>query len=985
MLGPSARNKVYEAFMTLCQIQESADKLTDLRRICDDGIQLALRQWHGMPTIVSQSHTPILHIFQQYVELQEASHIYLGVAPANSMPNKIQSMQSELKGTLGTWRDRLPNHWDDINIWSELVAWRQHVFGVINKSNQPMTDQQPGGNTLAYRGFHEIAWIINRFAHVARKHGLINVCISALTKIYTLPNIEIHDAFLKLREQAKCYVNNKAELATGLEVINNTNLGYFQQSQRAEFFALKGIFLSRMGLHEDANQAFSSALQIDVNLGKAWSAWGRYNDAMFKAKPDDYQLAANAINSYLNAVSLYKNARCRKYLARALWLLSQDDATGTIAKSFESYKGDMSPWYWITSIPQLISGLSRGEARHAKHLLIRIAKSFPQALYFALRTARQDLEENAGVAQLDSMLVDDPMADMDNDNPVDVDQGVADRMNISIPSEPFAAPEVIQIDINVGGVAQLDSAMSVDGKTDSTYSLSRRSPTEHVEEIMAILKTAYPLLALSMETMVDQILSRMKPSAQETVYRSVSALYADGYQQLIDGTALGVDFTNSNIRKSMVSTAEQNSGTAQFPAVVGLIAEYYLDQLVFFYGQWRDNLEVFLNSRPKKQRLEHLSHYLVEFEYQKFDDVEVPGQYLQLRDTNADFIKIDRFAPEVQLIAGDGVWYRRIEMIGHDGSVNSFMLQNPAPSTARREERIIQTFRVLDSVLMKRKESRRRHLNFHLPAMIPLASNARLVQDDSSYTSLQDVYVEHCRRTGQARDAPMELQLNAVKNAIQHRGRSFETAIPELINLRVDCFEKVTRSLVPNTILSDSLSRSAPSATDYWLLRKNFTCQLAAVTFMTHAVQIGNRLPHRMMISRTTGNIWLTEIHPAVDASTMEIINNELVPFRLTPNLQQYVTPVGMEGPLLGCVVAIASSLMEPDFLVEEVMSTYVQDELYSSVSGQELKNATLKNVTAIVKRVSNMSNTPSVVELISQATNTHSIGSMDASWQPWQ
>jgi transformation/transcription domain-associated protein len=156
-----------------------------------DGIQLTLKRWHSLPSLVTNSHIQILHVFQQFVELQEASHIYLGVAPTGSQTkNKIQAMQ-ELKGTLGTWRDRLPNSWDDINIWSELVAWRQHVFSVINKAQQPAVanEQQQAGNSLAYRGYHEIAWIINRFAHVARKHHLVDVCINALTKIYTLPNI----------------------------------------------------------------------------------------------------------------------------------------------------------------------------------------------------------------------------------------------------------------------------------------------------------------------------------------------------------------------------------------------------------------------------------------------------------------------------------------------------------------------------------------------------------------------------------------------------------------------------------------------------------------------------------------------------------------------------------------------------------------------------------------------------------------------------
>ena len=63
----------------------------------------------------------------------------------------------------------------------------------------------------AFLGYHETAWTINRFAHIARKHGLVDVCLASLTKIYTLPNIEIQDAFFKLREQAKWYTTGHFE------------------------------------------------------------------------------------------------------------------------------------------------------------------------------------------------------------------------------------------------------------------------------------------------------------------------------------------------------------------------------------------------------------------------------------------------------------------------------------------------------------------------------------------------------------------------------------------------------------------------------------------------------------------------------------------------------------------------------------------------------------------------------------------------------
>ena len=57
-----------------------------------------------------------------------------------------------------------------------------------------------------------------------------------------------------------------------------------------------------------------------------------------------------------------------------------------------------------------------------------------------------------------------------------------------------------------------------------------RQPWELVDEIMNMLKTAFPLLALTMEKMVDQISVRAKPSSDEDIYRFFAALLADALQ-----------------------------------------------------------------------------------------------------------------------------------------------------------------------------------------------------------------------------------------------------------------------------------------------------------------------------------------------------------------------------------------------------------------------------------------------------------------------
>jgi len=57
-----------------------------------------------------------------------------------------------------------------------------------------------------------------------------------------------------------------------------------------------------------------------------------------------------------------------------------------------------------------------------------------------------------------------------------------------------------------------------------------RAAWEHVDEILQTLKTTFPLLILSLETMVDQIQHKFKPSPEEEVYRSICMLLSDAVQ-----------------------------------------------------------------------------------------------------------------------------------------------------------------------------------------------------------------------------------------------------------------------------------------------------------------------------------------------------------------------------------------------------------------------------------------------------------------------
>jgi len=47
---------------------------------------------------------------------------------------------------------------------------------------------------------------------------------------------------------------------------------------------------------------------------------------------------------------------------------------------------------------------------------------------------------------------------------------------------------------------------------------------------------------------------------------------------------------------------------------------------------------------------------------------------------------------------------------------------------------------------------------------------------------------------------------------------------------------------------------------DLWVFRKRFAAQMAAVSFLTYVMGIGQRHPHKMFISKATGNVFPMDI-----------------------------------------------------------------------------------------------------------------------------
>ena len=418
------RINLYRGYLAICHPEET--HLPTVDRYVEMASGLCIKEWRRLPHIVSHIHLPFLQAAQQVMELNEAAQIHQGLL--HGKQNSLHDMKAIVK----TWRNRLPVISDDLSHWSEIFTWRQHHYQFI--ANHYNSDQMDQTNNQSMLGVHASAQAIIHFGKIARKQNLTSVCLESLSRIYTIASVPIVDCFQKIRQQVKCYVQTAAtlgknELQEGLDVIESTNLKYFTKDMTAEFYALKGMLLAQIGKSEDANKAFSAAVQMHDTLVKAWALWGDYLESIFTnesasggtpvtsggATPisagntnsststpgrsgpaasgsvssganRNIKFGVEAITCYLHACRHNSESKSRKYLAKVLWLLTYDDENLSLAEAVDKYNVGVPAIQWLPWIPQLLTCLARSEGKPILNLLSTVGRMFPQAVYFPIRT-----------------------------------------------------------------------------------------------------------------------------------------------------------------------------------------------------------------------------------------------------------------------------------------------------------------------------------------------------------------------------------------------------------------------------------------------------------------------------------------------------------------------------------------------------------------------------------------------------------------------
>ncbi|XP_065923524.1 transformation/transcription domain-associated protein isoform X7 [Magallana gigas] len=1050
---------LYRGYIAICHPDDHhLNMVTMIERLVEVSSNLAIKEWRRLPSVVSHIHVPLLQAAQQIMELQEAAQINQGLQPANI--NRSSSLH-DMKAIVKTWRNRLPMVSDDLSHWSDIFTWRQHHYQFIVNHYDSHAQQDPANSNHSMLGVHASAQAIIHFGKIARKHGLTGVCLDSLSRIHTIPSVPIVDCFQKIRQQVKCYLQmagtmGKNELQEGLEVIESTNLKYFTKEFTAEFYALKGMFLAQIGRSDDANKAFSAAVQMHDTLVKAWALWGDYLESVF-TKEKKTELGVSAITCFLHACRHQNESKSRKYLAKVLWLLTYDDEKSSLAEAVDKYCVGVPPIQWLPWIPQLLTCLVRSEGRLIMNLLSQVGRMYPQAVYFPIRTLYLTLK----IEQRERYKSGDPSAAPVSRTPSTTQQSSAvttttattvtttssGPLGSSVPSTPTtpgislteeplqaATPASAGTTPGVAGPGGQKSGQQTDGGP-----IRAPAPMWRCSKIMHLQRELHPTILNSLEGIVDQMVW-FRENWYEEVLRQLKQGLAKCHAVAFENRGAVADATITphtlNFVKKLVSTfgvgienvssvsttfssaaseslARRAQATAQDPVFQKMKSQFTTDfdfnvpgstklhNLINKLKKWIKILEAKTKLLPnllvnRSFLIEEKCRFLSNFS-QHTAEVELPGEFLLPKHSHY-YVRIARFMPRVEIVQKHNTAARRLYIRGHNGKVYPYLVVNDACLTeSRREERVLQLLRMMNHFLTKQKETLRRLLYFTVPRVVAISPQMRLVEDNPASVSLLDVYKQRCTKRGIEHDAPVARYYERLAT-VQARGSQASHQV-----LR-DILKDVQSNMVPRGLLKEWAVHTFQTATDYWTFRKTLTIQLALMGFAEFVLHLTRMNPDMIYLHQDCGYINISYFKFDIDDQSGDLDANRPVPFRLTPNIAEFLTMTGVTGPLTASMVASARCLVQPQYKLPSFLRAILRDEYITwhkkkqeemkpgveptDMDSEQLIAMVNKAVSAITTRLHNLATfdgAESRVSTLVAAANSHdNLCRMDPAWHPW-
>lgn len=258
-------------------------------------------------------------------------------------------------------------------------------------------------------------------------------------------------------------------------------------------------------------------------------------------------------------------------------------------------------------------------------------------------------------------------------------------------------------------------------------------------------------------------------------------------------------------------------------------------------------------------------------------ELAVPGSY----DPAKSVVRIQSFDPVATVIQSKQR-PRKLLLKGSDGINYQYLLKGH--EDIRQDERVMQLFGLVNTLLSNDNECRKRHLNIQRYSAIPLSTQSGLLGWVPNSDTLHVLIREY-------RDS-RKILLN-----IEHR--IMLQMAPDYDSLTLMQKVEVFGYALDNTTGQDlyRVLWLKSKSSEAWLGRRtNYTRSLAVMSMVGYILGLGDRHPSNLMLDRVTGKIVHIDFGDCFEVAMHREKYPERVPFRLTRMLTYAMEVSNIEG-----------------------------------------------------------------------------------------
>ncbi|KAL1122375.1 hypothetical protein AAG570_003780 [Ranatra chinensis] len=290
-------------------------------------------------------------------------------------------------------------------------------------------------------------------------------------------------------------------------------------------------------------------------------------------------------------------------------------------------------------------------------------------------------------------------------------------------------------------------------------------------------------------------------------------------------------------------------------------------------------------------------------------EIAVPGSYVP----NQPVVRIAYIRASLQVISSK----QRPRKLGIKGSNgNDYMFLLKGHEDLRQDERVMQLFGLVNTLLLNDPDTSRRNLTIQRYAVIPLSTNSGLIgwvpHCDTLHTLIRDY-----------RDKK-KILLN-----IEHR--IMTRMAPDYDHLTLMQKVEVFEHALEHT-QGDDLSRllwlKSPSSEVWFDRRTNYTRSLAVMSMVGYILGLGDRHPSNLMLDRLSGKILHIDFGDCFEVAMNREKFPEKIPFRLTRMLVNAMEVTGIEGTYRRTCESVMTVLHRNKDSLMAVLEAFVYDPL---------------------------------------------------------